>query len=178
MVLLSAPLRDRHNTVPATPARYSVERQRSRIGGSSGALGMSPSAPVPSVVRFSTALQQNAEVFVSAASDKVAAPPGPAPGVQLVDLADDQGSIGDNEDCGGIFKYPSGCIKDACRYVATWRPGSSVDEVEFSIETDRPDLWTAIGFSDDKPMVCVNSSNPKIPVRNFPLGISTGKYFE
>ncbi|GAV04328.1 hypothetical protein RvY_14625 [Ramazzottius varieornatus] len=154
----NAPLRDRHDTVPAAPTRYGAEKQRSRLGGSSGSLGASGSAPVPSIVRFSTALppvQQKAEVFISAASDRVSSPSGPAPAAQasgLVALANDQGTIGDNEDCGGIFKYPSGCIKEACAYVATWRPGSSVDEIEFSIETDRPDLWSAIGFSDDKLM--------------------------
>ena len=143
---------------------------------SSASFGMSSSMPIPSIlpdpnpttqprVRLhvqdqplpmaadpnSGGQQTDPDVFVGDASGLVSlgTPIAPPSGLATVD----QGTVGDNEDCGGIFRFPSGCTGDSCSYVATWRPGSNVDEIEFTLESAFADLWTGIGFSDDKFMV-------------------------
>ncbi|XP_055339646.1 uncharacterized protein LOC129589127 isoform X2 [Paramacrobiotus metropolitanus] len=123
-----------------------------------------PSAP-PKYTPWTT----RGDVFMGSASEtigvRVTAPPTPRSTTRsaldnttriaqaLTFSENDQGQLGKDPLCGDNFRFPSGCEKEQCLYMATWRPGSNVDEVEFIIETGTPDLWTGIGFGDDRHMV-------------------------
>ncbi|XP_055342558.1 uncharacterized protein LOC129591061 [Paramacrobiotus metropolitanus] len=74
-----------------------------------------------------------------------------APALTMSDF--DQGELRKDPLCGENFRFPYGCEDEECLYMATWRPGNNADEVEFIIETGTPDLWTGIGFGDERQMV-------------------------
>lgn len=96
----------------------------------------------------------SSDVFIGDASDVImsGASSGNTHGSGMLPQSD-QGTYADDEICGEVFRFPSGCKKESCSYVAAWRPGSNLDEIEFTLETNTPDFWTGIGFSDDRLMV-------------------------
>ncbi|XP_014676186.1 PREDICTED: uncharacterized protein LOC106816144 [Priapulus caudatus] len=56
--------------------------------------------------------------------------------------------------CNGMWSAPAGCVRDDCKYRATWRYDAESDMIRFVLRQRMTDPeWMAIGFSRDKKMV-------------------------
>lgn len=51
----------------------------------------------------------------------------------------------------GCYRNPKGCSELACDLAVTWKDHGENVEFELTADTDG---WVAVGFSEDKKMVC------------------------
>lgn len=58
--------------------------------------------------------------------------------------------------CQDSWSHPAGCSNDdpktPCTYSASWRYIASVDSVQFTIQSRKPERWTGIGFGESPTM--------------------------
>ena len=59
----------------------------------------------------------------------------------------------DPHECQTEFRFPTGCVDDACDYIARWVYYESKESVHFEITSRGLGRWTGIGLSRDGNMV-------------------------